>query len=193
MIIHALSIRTCATMFPPSSATAMLMGYPISLAFFSAALITRWASSKLAAVIDSPVLCCAVADNHMDSLFRWMELRFLSGKQLSLFGRGEGEIGAGSELTPGGSTHHGGRPRDTPRLIPQLGCSAMLEELLKEVCATSTANIRGRVMHGGLLEVETQRAEALLNFVKPAPQGFRSSFSPENVCQLCLECLELLD
>ena len=41
------------------------------------------------------------AKSIMDYLFRWMELRFLSGKQLSLFGQGEGEISAGRELTPG--------------------------------------------------------------------------------------------
>src|ERR1700719_2307554 len=52
--IHALSIRTCATMFPPSSATAMFIGWPISLAFLSAALITRRASSNFTAVIASP-------------------------------------------------------------------------------------------------------------------------------------------
>src|SRR6266853_5759550 len=53
--IHALSIRTCATMFPPSSATAMFMGWPISVAFFSAALITRRASSNFTAVMGSPL------------------------------------------------------------------------------------------------------------------------------------------
>src|ERR1700676_3497005 len=53
--IHALSMRTCATMFPPSSATAMFMGWPISLAFLSAALITRRASSNFTAVIASPL------------------------------------------------------------------------------------------------------------------------------------------
>jgi len=37
----------------------------------------------------------------MDYLFRFMELRFLSGKQLSLFGQGNGEIYAGGEPTPG--------------------------------------------------------------------------------------------
>src|SRR5712672_2940141 len=59
--IHALSIRTCATMFPPSSATAMFMGWPISLAFFSAALITRRASSNSTAVMGSPFMCYAAA------------------------------------------------------------------------------------------------------------------------------------
>ena len=41
------------------------------------------------------------AKSVMDYIFRWLELRFLSGKQLSLFGQGNGEIGAGGELTPG--------------------------------------------------------------------------------------------
>src|SRR6267142_2735619 len=51
--IHALSIRMWATMFPPSSATAIFIGCPISLAFFSAALITRRASSSFTADMDS--------------------------------------------------------------------------------------------------------------------------------------------
>jgi len=41
------------------------------------------------------------AKSIMDYLFRWMELRFLSRKHLSLFGQGNGEISAGGELTPG--------------------------------------------------------------------------------------------
>ena len=40
------------------------------------------------------------AKSIMDYLFRWMELRFLSGSQLSLFSQSDGENGAGSELTP---------------------------------------------------------------------------------------------
>src|SRR6266545_4306191 len=54
--IQALSIRMWATMFPPSSATAIFIGCPISLAFFSAALITRRASSSFTADIDSSSL-----------------------------------------------------------------------------------------------------------------------------------------
>src|SRR5437762_4710129 len=50
---QALSIRMWVTMFPPSSATAIFIGCPISLAFFSAALITRRASSSFTADIDS--------------------------------------------------------------------------------------------------------------------------------------------
>src|SRR2546430_2687101 len=51
--IQALFMRMWATMFPPSSATAIFIGCPISLAFFSAALITRRASSSITADIDS--------------------------------------------------------------------------------------------------------------------------------------------
>src|SRR5438552_5966636 len=51
--IEALFIRLWATMFPPSSSTAIFIGCPISLAFFSAALITRRASSSFTADIDS--------------------------------------------------------------------------------------------------------------------------------------------
>src|SRR5207253_1099199 len=51
--IQALSIRMWVTMFPPSSATAIFIGCPISLAFFSAALITRRASSSITADINS--------------------------------------------------------------------------------------------------------------------------------------------
>lgn len=90
-------------------------------------------------------------------------------------------------------THKGGRPQEIARLIPQLGCSATLEGRLEEVFATTAMNIRGRVMHGGLLEVETQRTEALSNLLRPGTYRYQSPFSPENICQLCLECLELLD
>src|SRR5258708_11934373 len=51
--IQALSMRMWATMFPPSSATAIFIGCPISLAFSSAALITRRASSSFTTDIDS--------------------------------------------------------------------------------------------------------------------------------------------
>src|SRR5277367_796208 len=52
--IQALSIRACDTRLPPSSATAIFIGCPISAAFFSAAAITRRASAKLTIV--SPYL-----------------------------------------------------------------------------------------------------------------------------------------
>src|SRR5699024_10534838 len=52
--IHAPSIRTCATRLPPASATAIFIGCPISAAFFSAAAITRLASSSVT-IINPPL------------------------------------------------------------------------------------------------------------------------------------------
>src|SRR5271166_5814495 len=52
--IQAPSMRTWATRLPPSSATAMFMGCPISAAFFSAAAIIRRASSSFTADIRPP-------------------------------------------------------------------------------------------------------------------------------------------
>ena len=53
------------------------------------------------------------AKSIMDYLFRWMELRFLSGKQLSLFGQGDGEISASGELAPG--------PADDSQFLSDIG------------------------------------------------------------------------
>src|SRR5580704_16106716 len=61
--IHALSMRARATIFPPSSATAMFIGWPISLAFASAALIMRRASSNFTAVMGYPLMSYALAQD----------------------------------------------------------------------------------------------------------------------------------
>jgi hypothetical protein len=51
--IHAPSMRTCETRFPPPSTTAMFIGCPISAAFPSAAAITRRASANVTIVLSS--------------------------------------------------------------------------------------------------------------------------------------------
>jgi ribonucleoside-diphosphate reductase alpha chain len=66
------------------------------------------------------------AKSIMDYLFRFMELRFLSGKQLSLFCQGNGEISAGGELTPGpvdGSQFL----RDTSNASPCAACGGLMK------------------------------------------------------------------
>ena len=66
------------------------------------------------------------AKSLMDYIFRWMELRFLSGKQLSLFGQGTGEISAGGELKPGpveGSQFH----YDFGDAPPCVACGGLME------------------------------------------------------------------
>jgi ribonucleoside-diphosphate reductase alpha chain len=65
------------------------------------------------------------AKSIMDYLFRWMELRFLSGKQLSLFGHGNGEISAGGELTPG-SVDDSHLPHDISDVPPCVACGGLM-------------------------------------------------------------------
>jgi hypothetical protein len=48
----------------------------------------------------------------------------------------------------GAGSHQSVWPREIASLIPQLGCSKMLGERIEEICATSAANIRGRVSTG---------------------------------------------
>jgi ribonucleoside-diphosphate reductase alpha chain len=57
-------------------------------------------------------MLCGTPHN-MDYIFRWLELRFLSGTQLSLFGQGNGEIGDGGEPSP--------RPVDDSQFLNDMG------------------------------------------------------------------------
>jgi len=56
------------------------------------------------------------AKSVMDYIFRWLELRFLSGNQLPLFGQGNGEIGDGGAPSP--------RPVDGP---PCVACGGLMK------------------------------------------------------------------
>ena len=66
------------------------------------------------------------AKSIMDYLFRWMELRFLSGKQLSLFGQGNGEISAGGVLTSS-SVDDLQFPYDIGDAPPCLACGGLMK------------------------------------------------------------------
>lgn len=66
------------------------------------------------------------AKSIMDYIFRWLELRFLSGKQLSLFGQGKGEIGAGGELTPG-PADDSRFPYDIGDAPPCMSCGGLMK------------------------------------------------------------------
>ena len=73
------------------------------------------------------------AKSIMDYLFRWMELRFLSRKQLSLFGKGNGEIGACGEQTR--SPVDGSQfPYDTGDSPPCVACGGLMK--LSGTCYT---------------------------------------------------------
>ncbi len=89
-------------------------------------------------------------------------------------------------------------PRDLASLIPTLRCSVPLQQKLWDLFDSHGANIRSRVMHGGLLDVQNKRPEYLLTIADPSKYRSRRGlvqdhYAPENICQFCLECLELLD
>ncbi len=94
-------------------------------------------------------------------------------------------------------THHlgpNGRPKGLPDIVATLPCSPRLTALLGELYEPSGGNIRNRIMHGGLLEVESKQMEILQGFAQsPVKHPVRRPLHPENICHLCLECLEALD
>jgi hypothetical protein len=68
---------------------------------------------------------------------------------------------------------------------------------VKELYDPLGSNIRGRIMHGGLLDTLTKSVEAYLPIVYPSRYGAialnRDAYSAENLCQLCYEVLQRLD
>lgn len=67
---------------------------------------------------------------------------------------------------------------------------------VKEIYDSNSSNIRNRIMHGNLLEVESKRLETDLPVIDRAFNYLTTEadpFGPANVAQLCLECLEKID
>ncbi len=95
-----------------------------------------------------------------------------------------------------------GRPVPLPDIISQLAISAptFIPALtaVQDLYSKSGANLRNRIMHGGLLDVNSKRAEILLHVNDPvrfpSSQWYgRKEYAPENICQVCCEVLERLD
>jgi hypothetical protein len=77
-------------------------------------------------------------------------------------------------------------------------CPATLRTRLTELYDSDGPNIRNRIMHGGLLEIESKRLELVLSVpnlaVPAAPLSLTGDpYLPENIARLCLECLQELD
>jgi hypothetical protein len=90
-----------------------------------------------------------------------------------------------------------GQPLSVLKWILSLPCSAALAEGVRDLYDVGRSNVRNRVMHGGLLEIENKQFEMAMAFVDShgrtiAPQA-RDAYSPENIAQLCLGCLEMVD
>jgi len=92
----------------------------------------------------------------------------------------------------------GGRPVAVPRLLGALGVVGPAVTAIGDLYRESGSNLRNRIMHGGLLDVESKRPEVLLPLrdaerFPPARWNGRDEYAPENVSQACSEALERLD
>jgi hypothetical protein len=91
-----------------------------------------------------------------------------------------------------------GKPVSVLDILGQLSCAPATVLQVKELYDSSRSNIRNRIMHGGLLDVISKHQELLLHIADPSrypirPGWRREEFSPENICRLCLDCLEQVD
>jgi hypothetical protein len=90
-----------------------------------------------------------------------------------------------------------GQPAGVLEWTEDLPCSKNLRNSLTELYDSGHSNVRNRVMHGNLLEIEGKKLETQLPFADPtrlSRMAERSnSFLPENISQFCLATLELLD
>lgn len=88
-----------------------------------------------------------------------------------------------------------GRPIGVMSWLDQLNPTPDLKAALRDIYHTSGANIRNRVMHGNLLEIEGKSLDTRL----PIADSRRFSmpnvdpYMPENISSVCMSCLQLLD
>jgi hypothetical protein len=84
-----------------------------------------------------------------------------------------------------------------PELASKLRASPDLQRAVTELYDPKGANIRGRILHGGLLDTVTKSVEAYLPTIDPVRYASltnkRDGYSAENLCHLCFEALELVD
>jgi hypothetical protein len=108
------------------------------------------------------------------------------------------------QLLRGWATHQGRqhlKPNGQPRgvlewLQRELRPTPELMVLSRELYDADGSNIRNRVMHGNLTEVEAKRLEAYMAALHPDAIRLSAGcdpYHPENLAQLCLDCLERID
>jgi len=91
-----------------------------------------------------------------------------------------------------------GQPRSILDWISSLPCSPSTQAQVKRLYDSQQANIRNRIMHGGLNEIENKQFEMNLSFIDARLSLANSTsgqdpYTPENIAQLCVECLEAVD
>ena len=89
-------------------------------------------------------------------------------------------------------------PISTMEWLDNIPCTADLRGSLNQLYSTDGWNIRNRVMHGGLLELESKFDEGLFAIAYPhvpipPVDTATDPYSCENTARLCLETLRMLD
>jgi hypothetical protein len=114
-------------------------------------------------------------------------------------------LGCIEQLLRAWAAHHGlvhikntSQPRSVLEWIKLLPCSESTRAQVERLYGSQHANIRNRIMHGGLNEIENKQFEMSLGFIDarllPAnPATRQDPYTPENIAQLCFECLEAID
>jgi hypothetical protein len=77
--------------------------------------------------------------------------------------------------------------------VESLGLPKGLQDRVEKIYSTDDANIRNRVMHGGLLDVEGQRTQNTARAIAQVSGPNTLPYSNENIASVCLQLLEDLD
>jgi hypothetical protein len=90
-----------------------------------------------------------------------------------------------------------GQPAGVMQWYASLNCSQQLKDHICELFDPAGANVRNRLMHGNLLEIESKSSEAILASIRATglkPGSYSADpYSPENIARICLNCLSELD
>lgn len=91
--------------------------------------------------------------------------------------------------------HVSGRPIGVTEWMKDLNPTAALIEDLREIYDPNRSNIRNRVMHGNLLEIEGKLLDTRLPIADAQrfPMNTSDPYLPANISSICLSCLQRVD
>ena len=91
----------------------------------------------------------------------------------------------------------GGLPAPVHTWVGDLGCSPGLEARIRELLDPTQANLRNRIVHSGFLVTENKSFQDNIAIGDPTRYGFllytSDPYSPKNVANLSIRCLQDLD
>ncbi len=88
-----------------------------------------------------------------------------------------------------------GHPLGVMEWLSKLNPTPALEEALRQIYDPSRANIRNRIMHGNLLEIEGKSLDTRLPIANARrfPLLAIDTYMPENISSVCMACLQQVD